>query len=142
MMRYKMMPALVFAGVLNTAAVADQWICPVISGSAETEAGNVGTIQNMAQPAIGRTVGGGINLHAGVIPCYVADVSGAGLLGDMNCDGVVTVSDIGPFVLALTNPAQYAMDFPDCNINNADMNQDSAVTVSDIGLFVAALIGG
>lgn len=62
--------------------------------------------------------------------------------GDMNCDGAVTVSDIGGFVLALTNPSAYAIQFPTCSINNADVNDDSAITVSDIGPFVALLTGG
>lgn len=127
---------------LAATATADQWVCPMVSAGAETEAGNVGTIQNVGQAAIGLTSGGGIDLHAGVVPCYIAEVGGANLLGDMNCDGAVTVSDIGPFVLALTNPAQYAIDFPDCNIENADINQDTAITVSDIGPFVALLTGG
>ncbi|MGE3181115.1 MAG: hypothetical protein AB7N71_05745 [Phycisphaerae bacterium] len=61
------------------------------------------------------------------------------LLGDMNCDGVVSVSDIGGFVLALTDPAGYAAQFPNCDINNADVNQDLSISVSDIGPFVALL---
>lgn len=63
------------------------------------------------------------------------------VVGDMNCDGAITVSDIGPFVLALTNPAQYEIDFPECDINNGDINNDGSVTVSDIGPFVALLTG-
>lgn len=62
--------------------------------------------------------------------------------GDMNCDGIVTVSDIGGFVLALTNPGGYAKQFPDCDLNNADVNDDGVVTVSDIGPFVELLTGG
>ena len=65
-----------------------------------------------------------------------------GLLGDMNCDGTLTVSDIAGFVLALTNPASYAAQFPNCEIDLADINQDGAVTVSDIGFFVNLLTGG
>lgn len=61
------------------------------------------------------------------------------LPGDMNCDGTVTVSDIGGFVLALTDPTSYATQFPDCDITNGDINNDGAVTVSDIGAFVALL---
>lgn len=61
------------------------------------------------------------------------------LPGDTNCDGLVTVADIGGFVLALTDPAAYAAQFPDCDINNADMNNDGNITVSDIGLFVQTL---
>lgn len=63
------------------------------------------------------------------------------LPGDMNCDGVASVADIGGFVLALTNPAQYTASFPCCNILAADLNGDLMVTVSDIGLFVALLTG-
>ncbi|MGE3180626.1 MAG: hypothetical protein AB7N71_03285 [Phycisphaerae bacterium] len=72
---------------------------------------------------------------------YFGPASG-GLVGDMNCDGAVTVSDIGGFVLALTNPAQYMAQFPNCDINNADVNDDNAITVSDIGPFVSLLTGG
>lgn len=62
--------------------------------------------------------------------------------GDMNCDGVLTVGDIGPFVLALTNPGQYLISFPNCDLLAGDMNNDGQVSVSDIGAFVALLAGG
>ena len=65
----------------------------------------------------------------------------ASLIGDMNCDGVVSVGDIAGFVLALTNPAGYAAAFPECDINNADVNEDGAVSVGDIGPFVQLLAG-
>ena len=61
--------------------------------------------------------------------------------GDMNCDGVVSVSDIGGFVLAITNPTGYAATYPSCNIENGDINNDGLVSVSDIGPFVALLAG-
>ena len=67
---------------------------------------------------------------------------GGSLIGDMNCDGFVTVGDIGGFVLALTNPTQYASSFPDCELTNADVNGDTFVTVGDIGPFVQLLAGG
>lgn len=63
------------------------------------------------------------------------------LLGDMNCDGIVSVSDIGPFVVAITTPDEYPIQFPDCNINNGDLNGDGQVYLGDIGLFVALLSG-
>lgn len=63
------------------------------------------------------------------------------LVGDMNCDGVVSVSDIGPFVLALTNPAGYIAAFPNCCLEAADVNCDGFVTVGDIGPFVQLLTG-
>lgn len=65
----------------------------------------------------------------------------AGTPGDMNCDGIVSVSDIGPFVTALTDPAGYMAQFPNCDINNADINNDGQVSVGDIGGFVALLTG-
>ncbi|MGE3181330.1 MAG: hypothetical protein AB7N71_06850, partial [Phycisphaerae bacterium] len=61
------------------------------------------------------------------------------LVGDLNCDGVLSVSDIGPFVLALTDAAGYAVQFPDCNIQLADTNGDQTISVSDIGPFVTLL---
>lgn len=61
--------------------------------------------------------------------------------GDMNCDGLVNISDIGPFVLALTDPAAYAATFPGCNILNGDLNNDNQTSIGDIGLFVALLTG-
>ncbi|MDX2200285.1 MAG: PHB depolymerase family esterase [Phycisphaerae bacterium] len=66
---------------------------------------------------------------------------GAVLPGDLNCDGLVSVSDIGPFVLALTDPAAYAEQYPSCDLLRADCNCDGVATVGDIGLFVTALTG-
>lgn len=59
--------------------------------------------------------------------------------GDMNCDGVVTVSDIAGFVLALTDPAAYEAAYPECNRFIADINGDYRVTVGDIAGFIALL---
>ena len=61
------------------------------------------------------------------------------LLGDMDCNGFVNVGDIGGFVLSLTNPAQYAIQFPDCEINLGDINQNGFVEIGDIGPFVLLL---
>lgn len=66
----------------------------------------------------------------------------AALLGDLNCDGMVSVSDIGAFVLALTNPAEYATQYPSCDIDLGDLTNDGQVSVSDIGPFVQLLTGG
>ena len=61
------------------------------------------------------------------------------VLGDLNCDGVVNQSDCGPFILAMTNPTQYAMQYPNCNIMNADMNSDGFILCDDWNLFQQAL---
>ncbi|MGE3181976.1 MAG: FG-GAP-like repeat-containing protein [Phycisphaerae bacterium] len=63
------------------------------------------------------------------------------LRGDANCDGAVSVADIGPFVTALTDSTGYTALFPDCDVRHADVNSDQRVTVSDIGVFVSLLVG-
>ncbi|MGD9715414.1 MAG: CRTAC1 family protein, partial [Thermomicrobiales bacterium] len=62
-------------------------------------------------------------------------------LGDMNCDAVIGVGDIGFFVTALTNPEQYSTLNPGCPRDLADVNNDGTVSVADIGAFVARIIG-
>jgi hypothetical protein len=62
--------------------------------------------------------------------------------GDMNCDTAVNTLDINPFVLALTNPQQYAAAYPGCNVLNGDINGDGLVTLSDINPFIALLGSG
>ncbi|MGE3182863.1 MAG: FG-GAP-like repeat-containing protein, partial [Phycisphaerae bacterium] len=73
--------------------------------------------------------------------CACAEGPMPKIAGDTNCDGFVTVSDIGPFVLALTDPTAYNAQFPACDVHSADVNGDGFVTVSDIGPFVALLTG-
>ena len=59
--------------------------------------------------------------------------------GDLNCDGNVDFGDINPFVLALTNPAGYAAQYPNCDRMNADINGDGVVDFGDINPFVRLL---
>ncbi|MGE0481870.1 MAG: FG-GAP repeat domain-containing protein [Phycisphaerae bacterium] len=63
------------------------------------------------------------------------------LVADMNCDGLVNNFDIDPFVLALSNPAQYHATFPNCDISAGDANGDGLVNNFDIDPFVAILSG-
>jgi len=62
-------------------------------------------------------------------------------LGDLNCDGVVNQSDIEPFLLAVNDPAGYAAQYPNCDINNADINGDGVVNSLDIQPFFDLLRG-
>jgi hypothetical protein len=64
---------------------------------------------------------------------------GFGLVGDLNCDGVVNGFDIDPFVIALSDPSGYAAQFPDCDRLLADVNGDGAVDGFDIDPFVLLL---
>ncbi len=61
--------------------------------------------------------------------------------GDANCDGAVNFDDIDVFVLALSNLAEYAAQFPDCHWRSSDCNADGRVDFDDIDAFVAALGG-
>ncbi|TWT42124.1 hypothetical protein RAS1_32530 [Phycisphaerae bacterium RAS1] len=62
--------------------------------------------------------------------------------GDMNCDGATNVLDINAFVLALSDPAAYQAQYPDCNIANGDINGDGNTNVLDINPMVSLLSGG
>ena len=61
--------------------------------------------------------------------------------GDLNCDGLINYGDIDPFVLAITDSANYATTYPDCDLNLADVNSDGQVNYGDIDPFVALLTG-
>ena len=61
--------------------------------------------------------------------------------GDLNCDDTVDFGDINPFVLALTNPIEYGVMYPTCDILHGDINADGAVDFGDINPFVALLTG-
>ena len=59
--------------------------------------------------------------------------------GDLNCDGSADLFDIDPFVIALSNPGAYRLQYPDCDRSNADCNDDGIVDSHDIDAFVALL---
>jgi len=61
-------------------------------------------------------------------------------VGDMNCDGSVGFGDINPFVLAMVNPQQYAIQYPGCPMEYVgDINGDGQFGFADINPFVALL---
>ena len=61
--------------------------------------------------------------------------------GDCNCDGLIDFFDIDPFVLAVTNPEEYVVQYPECEWLSADCNNDGFVDFFDIDPFVALAIG-
>ncbi len=62
-------------------------------------------------------------------------------VGDFNCDDRVDFADINPFVDALTNPTQYAQDYPDCPLDVVgDVNESGAFGFDDINPFVDLLL--
>jgi hypothetical protein len=62
------------------------------------------------------------------------------IIGDLNCDDVIDMGDVAPFVLALLDPAAYATAYPECRIVRADMNDDGVVDGADVAGFTAELI--
>jgi len=62
-------------------------------------------------------------------------------IGDVNCDGTIDGFDIQPFVLALTNPGEYANQYPDCDLRHADCDGNGVVDGFDIQPFVELLTG-
>jgi hypothetical protein len=63
------------------------------------------------------------------------------VVGDMNCDGEVNAFDIEPFIVALFDPGEYAIRWPDCDINLGDINGDGSVNAFDIEPFLELLFG-
>ncbi len=64
--------------------------------------------------------------------------SGGPVLGDMNCDGVLDMSDIALFVQALVDPAAFPAG---CEILNGDFDGSGVVNGVDMQGFVSALVG-
>ncbi|MGE3180750.1 MAG: hypothetical protein AB7N71_03910 [Phycisphaerae bacterium] len=98
---------------------------------------------NLSRPVIDLTRP--IQLDILMLP--LAAVGCQGTCGDSNCDGVVSVSDIGFFVTAVAQgEAAWNAAFPGgtapCDFCVNDINGDDFVTVSDIGGFVNAVING
>ncbi|OWY70172.1 hypothetical protein B7486_17095 [cyanobacterium TDX16] len=62
-------------------------------------------------------------------------------LGDMNCDCMVDLLDVDPFVLALLDPVAYALAYPPpCSIFNGDMQPDGNVDGGDVQAFVDLVV--
>ncbi len=80
-----------------------------------------------------------------VLTDEIADVvnlnqnSGITPVGDANCDGTVDFFDIDPFLLALFDPAAYALQFPGCDLTQSDVNGDGGVDFFDIDAFLIVL---
>lgn len=63
--------------------------------------------------------------------------------GDLNGNGVLSVADIGAFVLAITDRPAYSKQFPEVELDIVgDLSGDGSFGMEDIGAFVAALTDG
>jgi hypothetical protein len=55
------------------------------------------------------------------------------VLGDLDCDELVTQPDIAALLLLLVNPDEYAHSYPDCPGEWAgDVNQDAVLDLADL----------
>ncbi|MCZ6817277.1 MAG: hypothetical protein O7F76_11380, partial [Planctomycetota bacterium] len=61
---------------------------------------------------------------------------------DMNCDGNIDGLDVQAYLLAVLDPVQFEVDFPDCNVNNGDLNTDGHVDSGDNAAFAQCLVNG
>jgi arylsulfatase A len=83
-----------------------------------------------------------LSLHAAgdeLVELRVITAQASGLLGDMNLDGGVDFDDVGPFVLALNNPADYLAAFGRRPTARGDFNRDGHVDFDDIPAMVTVL---
>ena len=83
-------------------------------------------------------------VEAGIDAFEILEASCAQIvLGDINGDGEFNNLDISPLVLALTDPASFADQYPDVDVNSvADFNGDGVFDNLDVSGFVGALTGG
>ena len=82
-----------------------------------------------------------LDLHASLEAAYLAAAPARILTGDMNLDGRVDTSDVGPFVTALTNPDAYIAQYGVNPVLPGDINNDGAFNTADVAPFVALLTG-
>jgi hypothetical protein len=74
-----------------------------------------------------------------LVELRVITAQASGLLGDMNLDGGVDFDDVGAFVLALNNPADYLAAFGRRPTARGDFNRDGHVDFDDIPAMVTVL---
>ncbi|MGE0479778.1 MAG: beta strand repeat-containing protein, partial [Phycisphaerae bacterium] len=96
--------------------------------------GRSGTFANTNLPP-----GFTIEYSGGTVTLRFEGVSGR---GDLDCNGMVNNFDINPFVLAIADPAAYALMYPGCDLNRADINGDGLVNNFDINGFVDCILNG
>lgn len=61
--------------------------------------------------------------------------------GDTNCDGLVNLFDIDPFIVALFDPVGFNTQQPACSLLSADLDGDLRINFFDIDPFVDCVLG-
>jgi len=62
--------------------------------------------------------------------------------GDLNCDGVVNNADIPAFVMALIEPGEYILAYPNCDLMLGDVDGNGEFNNADIPYFLELLLEG
>lgn len=118
----------------------------VDGGGGGAVAGGLTLSGTIGQPDAHLMSGSGLTLVGGFWAIRIVGPV-CGLCGDSNCDGVVSVGDIGYFVTAVAQGAPAWSNLfpggqPPCDFLCAnDTNGNDSVTVADIGFFVAVITG-
>ncbi|MCC7145767.1 MAG: cellulase family glycosylhydrolase [Phycisphaeraceae bacterium] len=119
--------------------VGRNWVWLLINGQPVLEKHELGSL-------VIPVLGAGLHLFAdgaevsdfelNLLPCFST------LAGDFNADDLVTLSDVNPFKLALTDESAFAQAYPGLRANLVDPNGDGLVTLSDIAAFKTLLAHG
>lgn len=150
-----------FVAAGGTVPFTYQWQIETAVGSgvfADLNNGAIGAsasiASNVDMPTLTIAINGNAALDGLAFRCVVTNGCGngtslgavlhipAGPRGEMNCDASVNGVDVGPFVLAIINPVDYAAAYPGCDIYHGDVNCDGVVNVDDVEPFVACVLGG
>lgn len=67
--------------------------------------------------------------------------NGDGLAGDVNCDGLVNMGDVQPFVNLLSQEAVWRASNYGCDSRNGDVNRDGKINFADVSPFVSLITG-
>jgi hypothetical protein len=103
--------------------------------------GETGTLEVSAGTTYWFQIGDyGINGGGGATLLALSDAVTL-LTGDVNCSGSVGFDDINAFVLLLSNPVAWQIEFPDCPLLSGDIDGDGSVNFDDINPFVMLLSG-
>ncbi len=90
------------------------------------------TVAELQAAGLGELTAGDVNgdgvLDQADIAAWLGTPPPAGLCGDANCDGLVNNGDIDAFVAAISDPTQYAIDYPGCPLSNSDANHDASAS--------------
>ncbi|HQL54295.1 MAG: hypothetical protein KA383_06725 [Phycisphaerae bacterium] len=110
-------------------------------GELWTAGGTYAVSGTVGQPDAGTVMTGGVYQVVGGF--WALPLPAPILIGDLDCDGAVSFTDINAFVLYLSNNSAWQATYSGCPPQNGDIDQDGIYpSFQDINPFVALLTGG